>query len=569
MNARFVLALAAVGCVGATTAQAQIGKTRITVMTFQSQDKGAGAKAADNLRDQLQKQWDQKDVYVLPTKDVDNTLQQSGFSPTDPLAQNDEKALASLLRADDYVTGTITKAPTGAYQVDARLVLARDASISQALPPASSAKLGDAMDAVARSVKDAMKQLDAEKNCIAKARAGDVQGAVAAARQGIAVYPQATLARLCIANVYYSQYQKATSRTDSMRLADSVLAVSQQIAQQDPKSVAALRFNAELYKVLGDTTQERQALIQLIRADPNNQTLITQVINTLAASGHAQDAVPLVKELLGRSPGDPQLMRTAFLVYLAADDWQDAVTIGPQLVQADTAAADTSYFARMAAAYQSMNPPQPQQAATILQQGVARFPNNSTLLLSYASTLRKQGQTAQAADVLKRAIAASPNNPQAQLLLADSYAQQNQPDSVAAVLQRAAGMQGADKSTLAQYALGQGQVAYKAANASKDRADFQRAIKLFQLSDQIQPSVDAKFLTGAAAFSIAQSAANDANTAKSCQLAQTAQSALNQAASGLQAGASSDQYKAPAAQYLGYVGQFRPAIESEVKRFCR
>ncbi|MGI8509371.1 MAG: hypothetical protein ACR2MQ_08605, partial [Gemmatimonadaceae bacterium] len=560
------LALAALAC-AAGSAQAQNAKTRITVMTFQSQAKGNGAKAADELRDQLAKQFDSKDVYVLPTKDVTNTLESSGFSATEPLAANDEKALANLLRADDYLTGQVSKSPTGAFQVDARLVSSRDNTLSQALPPAMSGKIGDAMDNVAKSAKAAMRQLEGAQTCVDKARSGDVAGAIASAQQGIAAYPNATLARLCIANVYYSQYAKATTRADSMRLADSVLAVTRVIAQQDPSSTAALRFNAELYKMRGDSAQARQTLVALIRADPTNDKLIGQVVNELAGSGHAQDAVPLVKELLARNPGDPQALRTAFLVYLAANDWQGAIVAGPELIRADTAAADSSYYVRMAGAYQSLN--QAPQALATLQAGTQRFPNNSTLLLAYASGLRKAGQGAQAGDIIRRYIAAKPNDPQALLLLADTYAQANQPDSVAMVLDRAAALPGGDKHLLAQYALGQGNNAYKTANASKDRADFQRAIKLLQLSDRIEPSTDAKFLTGAAAFSIAQSAATDANAQKSCSLAQTAQSALGLAATGLQAGASNDQYKAAAAQYLTYVPQFRPAIDAQVKKFCR
>ncbi|MEO6778499.1 MAG: hypothetical protein ABI194_03520, partial [Gemmatimonadaceae bacterium] len=324
---------------GVAPVHGQDAKARITVMTFQSQEKGTGAKAAEELRNQLKDKFNPKDVYVLPTKDVNNTLEQSGFSASEPLASNDEKALAVLLRADDYVTGRVSRAPTGAYTVDARMVLARDNNLSQALPPATSGKIGDAMDNVAKSVREAMKQLDGEHACISKFRSGDNAGALAAARQGIAAYPQATLARLCAANVYYSQYQKATSHTDSVSLADSVLAVTRLIAQQDPGSVAALRFNAELYKVIGDSAQSRQALLALIRADPSNDRLITQIVNELAGSGHANEAVPLVKELLERSPGEPQLLHTAFLVYLAANDWQSAVTTGPELIRADTAAA--------------------------------------------------------------------------------------------------------------------------------------------------------------------------------------------------------------------------------------
>lgn len=567
MNARKTLALAALAFAGVAPAHAQDAKARITVMTFKTQEKGTGAKAADELRNQIKDKFNAKDVYVLPTKDVNNTLEQSGFSPTEPLAPNDEKALANLLRADEYLTGTVSKAATGDYTVDARMVLARDNTLSQALPAATGKKVGDAMDNVAKSVKEAMKQLDAERECVSKARSGDIPGALAASRKGVAAYPQATLARLCGANVFYSQFQKATSHADSVALADSVLALTRVITQQDPNSVAALRFNTELYKVIGDSTQARATLLALIRADPNNDKLITQVVNELAGSGHAAEAIPLVKELLERAPGDPQLLRTSFLVYLAASDWQSAVAAGPELIRADTAAADSTYFTRVAAAYVNLN--QPDKAITELQAGVKKYPNNAELLLSLASALRKNNRANEAVDVLKRAIAANPNNPQALLLLADSYAQANQPDSVASLLQRAASLPGADKHTLAQYALGQGNTMYRAANASKDRAAFQAAIKMLQLSDGIEPSVDAKFIAGVSAFSVAQSSYNEANTAKSCPLATVAHDALGVAQTGIQAGSTDDKYKSAATQYMPVIAQFLPASAAQVKKFCK
>jgi hypothetical protein len=254
-------------------------------------------------------------------------------------------------------------------------------------------------------------------------------------------------------------------------------------------------------------------------------------------------------------------------VYLAASDWQSAVATGPELIRADTAAADSSYFTRMAAAYTNMN--RPNDAITTLQAGVQKYPNNSELLLSLASTLRKNNRAPEAVAVLNRAVAANPNNPQALLLLADSYAQANQPDSVSALLRRAASLPGADKHTLAQYALSQGNNTYKAANASKDRAAFQSAIKMLQLSDSIEPSVDAKFLAGVSAFSVAQSAYNESNTYKSCTLAQNARDAIAIAQSGIQAGASEDKYKPAATQYLPIISQFRPAAEAQVKKLCK
>lgn len=570
MNARSSLALALAVCAlagASSNAQAQVAKRRITVATFSSKEKGLGCKAADVLRDRLSKKFSSRDVYVLPTKDIQNTLEQSGFSPCERLSSGDERALASLVRADDYVTGSINRTPTGELQVEPKLVISRDASLTQSIPTVTNRDLGDAMDRVANELRDAMRQLDAEQECLNKARAGDAAGAVAAARRGIQAYPRATLARLCIANVQYGAYAKATSRADSARLADSVLAIANDIVRQDSASVPALRLQAELYKVRGDSTAARKALVGLIRADPANQQLLTQVVNELAATGHAQDAVPLVKDLLQRNPGDPQLTRTAFLVYLAAQDWQDAVATGPLLVQADTAAADSLYYVRMGAAYQSLN--QPQQAIAVLQQGTAKFPRSATLWLATSAALGKAGQQQASIDALRRALAINPNVENGYLLLANAYAQGGQTDSVLTVLQRAAAQPGGDRHTLAQFALAQGSNAFKAANGTKSRADFQKAIALLQLSDRIEPSPDAKFLIGASAFSVGQSAATEANATKSCTLAQLARDSFAQAEAGLRAGAGNPQYQAAAQQYLQYIPQFGPAVSAQIKRFCR
>ena len=102
---------------------------------------------------------------------------------------------------------------------------------------------------------------------------------------------------------------------------------------------------------------------------------------------------------------------------------------------------------------------------------------------------------------------------------------------------------------------------------SKDRADFQRAIKFLQLSDQLQSSADAKFLLGASAFSLGQSAVNDANDKRSCDLARMARDAFNLASINLPAGG--QKYPNEAAQLLTAIPQFTPAVDNEVKRFCK
>jgi predicted Zn-dependent protease len=271
-----------------------------------------------------------------------------------------------------------------------------------------------------------------------------------------------------------------------------------------------------------------------------------------------------MRDLIQNNPGDPQLLNLAWLVYLNAKDFNDAIATGTEMVRVDTAAATADYYSRLAGAYTAMN--QPQKAAETIAQGSKKFPNDPNLQLYLAQTYFKAGQLPLALDAAKKAIAANPKNPNGYFLLATIQGAMNQYDDMTNTLNLAK-QNGADPTALSQLALQQGSNAYKAGQGSKDRADFQRAIKFLQLSDQLQTSADAKFLLGASAFSLGQSATIDANEKKSCDLARIARDAFNLAQMNLPAGG--QKYPNEAAQLLTAIPQFTPAVDNEVKRFCK
>jgi tetratricopeptide (TPR) repeat protein len=209
---------------------------------------------------------------------------------------------------------------------------------------------------------------------------------------------------------------------------------------------------------------------------------------------------------------------------------------------------------------------QPQKAAEAIALASKKFPNDPNIQLFNAQTLYKSGQLPLALDAAKKAVAANPKNANGYFLLASVQGAMNQYDDLTTTL-NVAKQNGADPTALSQLALQQGSNAYKAGQGSKDRADFQRAIKFLQLSDQLQSSADAKFLLGASAFSLGQSATIDANEKKSCDLARTARDAFNLAQMNLPAGG--QKYPNEAAQLLTAIPQFTPAVDNEVKRFCK
>ena len=548
------LVLTALTAFAASPLLAQSTKTgeRVMIPTLQSSEKDLGVQAAEAIRNQLQKSTSIRDLVVVPKADINNSLASSGYSTTEALAPGDAKALATLVRAPQYLEGTVSKTPTG-YRIDSRLIISRDMARGQALPSAQGGKLDDAAGQVARAIKDARRQLPGEETCHNAVAQGQYQAGVTAARAAMASYPNANIAAACLVDAYAG-----------LKMDDSVIAVSERIRANDPRNIVALRRLAEIYRTRNDTTKELAVLSSLAAADPTNIKLLQDVVNQMAATGHAQQAIPLVRDLLQNNPGDPQLLNLAWLVYLNAKDYQGAVAIGTEMVRVDTAAATANYYTRLVAAYTALN--QPQKASEAAARGAARFPNDGNLSLIGANSLYKAGQLQQALDAAKKAVAANPKNPQGYFLLATIQGALNQYDDVANTLNQAK-LNGADPVGLSQIALQQGSNAYKAGQGSKDRADFQRAIKFLQLSDQLNTSADAKFLLGASAFSLGQSATIDANEKRSCDLARMARDAFNLAQINLPAGG--QKYPNEAAQLLTAIPQFTPAVDNEIKRFCK
>ena len=523
----------------------------LMVTTFSAPEAGLGVQAAEAVRSRIANDMDKGKLLVISKKDIDATLTASGYSTTESLASNDARALAVLLRADEYMEGTATKTPTG-VKVDARLVLARDNTIQQPLPPAEAARLDQAAQMVSRNYQAARAQLEYERACANLFRDGKYKDAEVAARAGLAKYSNGTIVGICLANAFNAQNQT-----------DSVIAVTERILRIDPHNISALKFAADIYGTRKDP-RAIDVLTQLLAADPTNEKVRDQVVNQLALSGQAARAVPIMQEAIKNNPGDPKLLRTAWLIFLAAKQYDLAFQTGAELIKSDTAAADTAYFIRTSGAYAAQN--NYLKAAEILKQGEAKFPSNATLYLNEASAETKAGNNPAALAAAQRAITLNPKieNGCAQVALIQSA--MGQPDAVMSTV-RTCSSGGADKHTLSQVMLSEGNKAYKAGNASKNRADLQRAIQFLQLSDQLESSSDAKFLMGVSAFTIGQSAITEAQGSKSCTLARMAKDAFAQAQDNVPAGLQS--YPDAAKQVLTAIPQYTPATDEMVKRYCK
>jgi len=547
-------------------AQNQKTGDRVMIPTLQSSDKELGVQAAEAIRNQLQKQTNIRELVVVPKADINNSLTSSGYSTTEALAPGDAKALATLVRAPQYLEGSVTKTPTG-FKIESRLIISRDMAKGQVLPVAQGSKLDDAANQVAKAIKDARRQLPDEETCHNNFAQGRYQDAINGARAALAKNPNSNILAACLAESY-----------DRAKMPDSAIAVAERIVISDTRNIPALRLLATTYRakidsprpgvsaaeLANDTTKLLDALGRMAAADPTNMRLVQDVINTYPQLGRPKQAIPLVRDLLQNNPGDPALLNLAWLVYLNAGEYQSAIDVGTEMARVDTAAASADFYRRLMAAYAQLN--QPQKAAEVAAMAIKKFPNEPMLALLNANNLYKGGQLQLALDAVNKVLAADPKNAQAYFLKAQIQSALGQSTEMMQTLQTAK-TNGADPGALSQLALKAGSDAYKAGQASKAIVDFQRAIQFLQLSDQLQTSVDAKFLLGASAFSVGQTATNEAADKRSCELARTARDAFNLASMNLPAGG--QKYPNEAAQLLTAIPQFTPAVNDEVKRFCK
>ena len=541
---------------------------RMMVLTFRTA--GAlskdGVQAADALRSRMSSEVPYKQLWQIPNTEINAVLEASGYRKDEPLSSNDARELGRQLRADEFVQGFVRK-DGESWRIEATLHLVRDPSLAQPLTIATAPKAGDAAKLLSAELVEARKQLVPEKNCVNAARDKNWDKAMASAREGIAAFPKAVIARTCLLNAMFE-----TKAPD-----DAQLALAEEILAIDSRSRRALSIAGDIYrrrnlanpKDSANANKMIQAYTGLIAADPTNTRLVEDVTKAIAGAGNPGVALPIIRKAVEDNPGDAALMRTQFLVELAARETKAALRTGTELVALDTAMADTSYFFRMAAAYQADS--QPAKAAEEVAKGVAKFPENASLLVVSAQAQRTAGQTQQAVETLKKALSLDANVEKGQLQLAQLYAELKQPDSAYAALVLAD--KGADSVLVGDVALDLGNKAQRelGTNTQVTEVDYTNAVNYLTLADVNATSPErrqqAKFLIGAVSLRHGQALLKQGAETRNCQLVKQAGEQFAIAQVNVPAGG---RFAPQAAgQLMQALGQLLPAAAQTEKAVCK
>ena len=337
--------------------------------------------------------------------------------------------------------------------------------------------------------------------------------------------------------------------------------------------------------------------LRLYATDTANLDLAERIVWSMAEGGNSRRAEPLIVKLSDANPHHMRLLRQLWRVANDNRNWPLAIRAGERLLENDPeAVADSIFHQRLASAYRANGqmfkamelvargvtrfPGDPrlyaiytqfvkEETDSVLPRGLARFPDNAALLALNAKELRERGQLTEALDASKRAVELDSTLAQGRLLIAQAEMELGRPDSALVTLSRAVAA-GEDRNAVAQFALSKGNALLRAANGTEIRADFQLAMRFLALADTLKPTPQTKFVLGAAALKVAQTALTDApklvSKDESCAVSRVGYESIPLARSSLEGGVevSAEATK----QFLEYLDQLAPYADKQIAAFC-
>lgn len=544
---------------------------RLLVVTFRPGGK-PGTTFAEALRERIPKDIPRKQVWPIPTPDVIDNQVPSGFPYDIPLATRDAALLSNRLRAEEFIEGTAV-VEEGHWKINARMVLANDHKLVEPLGSSTGRREDHAATGISRAFVEARKSLPGVRRCFANVNRRQYQEGIAAAREAMLVYPQSTLARICLASAFSHTKQPA----------DSILPLVGEIMAMDSTSHYGLTLGYEAYKAKNDTAKRVEFITRLVLLDLKNTELQEQAVNDLAESGLYTVARDLIDRAVAENPGFPPLMALRFKILFATKDFREAVVAGEELIVTDTSVTDALFFERLALSYASAN--EPRRAAETIERGSQKYPTNPRLYTIRSQYLAAAGDTAASIVAAQKSIDVAPDDPLVTTTVLNIVHMigAHRPDSVAPFLRLAASKArtARDSSNVAGFVIVGGGNVLKSAREDTlpdrvvaAREQFERAIGWFAWADSLAPAPMAKLQQGAAAtltiqhIAIKEIPARQKELGKegTCQLARVGQSYAVMAQSKVVAGASADR-ELPA-KLMPVILQLSPYLESVVTSTC-
>jgi len=554
-----------------------------TLPSLVKNDLKLGKEVGDWMRDRLEDLVNKRETKVIDGFDVREAIVRSGFAADFPFSVAELRQQGQTFRTDEIIAGVATRLPNNGLRLDAELVLYRDTRMRQPIEPVIGTSFDGAVAVLARRINDARVQLRHQRRCENSLRDAQGQRAIQHAREGIALYQRGALVRTCLMWAL-----RATGAP-----AAQVLAEAETILGID--SVAPHAIEAAALSL--DSLRRRDAAatmwLRLYATDTANLELAERVVWAMAEGGNSRRAEPLIVKLSNASPDNMRLMRQKWRVANDNRNWTLAIDAGEKLLIGDAEAPkDSIFIVRLATAYRANGQTfkaietvargaasfpgdgrmyalytqfVKEESDSVIPRGLALFPNNAAILALNAKDLRAKGQLAEALQASQKAVELDSTITQGRLFVAQAEMELGRPDSALHTLWRAHAA-GEDHNALAQFALSKGNALLRAANGTDKRADYQLAMRFLALADSLKPTPQTKFVFGAAALKVAQTALTEAAAIsvreESCAMSRLGFETIPLARASLEAGV--DVSPDATRQFIEYLDQIAPYADKQV-----
>ncbi len=561
----------------------------VLIVNFEARagaDARLGRRAGGAVRSRVEKISNRRDSEIFEGGAIDNRLLRAGFDPDAPFSVSTVRAMSKFLRADEYFSGWVTNGPTGPT-LGGELVMTRDERLRQVIAPVGARTLDSAATLFARSIASARLQLVPARRCENALRDGDGAKALAAATEGVRGYPRSVIARTCL---MWAQRSTRAPATDILRTAREILAI-------DSTSVHALESGAIALDSLRRRDESATYWLRLAASDTSDIELAVRVAYSMLDGGSSVRAEPFITRMAASYPDDLQLQQLKFRSAYENKNWASAIESAELLLSRDSITrADSAFYLRLGIAYQSHRQPVKavevlargvtmfpkdarlyslysqyirSEADTVIPRGLALFPRSAELVAMNARELRARGKVEESLESTKLALSLDSTMRQGHIQIAQLELLMSRPDSALTALHRGLAI-GEDSTLVAQFALGEGNTLFRAANASRTLTDYRNAFAFLAFADSVRSTTSARFLIGATALAIAQTvitaAAQTPDKGVACTQVREGTELIPVSRTGLEAGR--EMYTEPARQQLEFLEKLDAYAQQQVRMLC-
>jgi tetratricopeptide (TPR) repeat protein len=524
-----------------------------TPYVFSSADSAAAVQVGIGLRNRLSGQADRW-FNVITREQMNEALEQYAYPIDAVLPPLVVRNLATQLQARTMVGSTMTRGADGRYTIQVRLAgLNDDAGHAVTLAQAPTQSLEAFGTAAANALIPAFRALPDARECMDElaANAGRAAGA---AERALRQQEKHGLAAYCLGEL-------ALVRGDQ----PAAIRHFSDATEGDPLSLKAWNQLAILYQVTGDSANTVTTFQQMLRVAPTNQALREEAFGLFLRYDRPGAARQVAEEGLELDPQNADLWDLKSNACLYTEDYPCAIDALEMVYAVDSTKADTTFFQKIT--FAASRQPDTTRFLRWSKAGVQKFPDNTVLLEQLIQAYGYAGPVDSVVAVTRRLVAIdnSDMTPVIRAIQALGNAGRiaDARPLVSYVEQYGNADDKANMSGLfvqAAFPLMQGE------GARFDIAADLGRIAVRNSAEGGQTWQVANYVLGMATFFQVPPLDSQAEAQRSCEIAQRMQALLNEAGPALTAGRAA----APqAGEYLQFVTQFRPRVESMIRAYCR